>query len=284
MSMSLAGKTAIVTGASSGIGKVTARELARMGARVLLVCRDPVRGRAAADEIAAVTGTTTVELAQCDLASQASIRTLGEELTRRCPRIDLLINNAGGIQSERAVTVDGIETTFATNHLGPFLLTRLLLDRIRASAPARIVTVASAVHAIATIRFDDLQLERGYRPMKAYAQSKLANLLFTSELARRLTGSGVTANCLHPGAVASRFGGSGPGWMRFGVRMARPFMISSERGARTSIYLASSPEVEGVSGRYFVACRERQPSARARDEAAATQLWEVSARLTGLAG
>jgi NAD(P)-dependent dehydrogenase (short-subunit alcohol dehydrogenase family) len=201
--------------------------------------------------------------------------------------LDVLVNNAGLVLSARAETVDGFEATFATNHLGPFLLTNLLLDRLRASAPARVVTVASTAHNAARkgIPFDDLQSTKHYRGMRVYGQSKLANTLFTIELARRCEGSGVTANSLHPGTVRSGYGGSGDarGFLAFGIKIASPFFLSSAKGARTSVYLASSPEVEGVSGEYFVKCKPRKPRQWALDPEAARRLWEVSEELVGLA-
>lgn len=231
--------------------------------------------------------TSSVQLVVFDLADLDSVRRGAAEILELAPRVDVLVNNAGLVLSERVETVDGYEATFAINHLGPFLLTNLLLERIRASAPARIVTVASSAHASARkgIRFDDLQSAHHYRGMRAYGQSKLANILFTLELARRLEGSGVTANSLHPGTVRTGYGADGDtrGFLAFGIKLASPFFLSPAKGARTSVYLASSPEVEGVSGNYFVKCVARPPRRWAQDEEAARQLWQVSEQLTGLA-
>lgn len=276
------GKTCLITGATSGIGRATALALARQGARLLVVARDGARGEKTVAELKAVTGNHEVELVLADLSSQQSIRALAAELNRRGDRVDVLLNNAGCYSSERKTTDEGLELTFATNHLGPFLLTNLLLERLRASAPARVVNVASVAHRFGRIDVDDLQHARRYRAMEAYCASKLGNVLFTLELARRLEGTGVTANCLHPGVVATRFGQTDEGVFSFLVQLAAPFMIGPERGARTSVYLASSPEVEGVTGKYFVRCRPAKPSALSQDAGLARELWRVSAQLTGL--
>jgi NAD(P)-dependent dehydrogenase (short-subunit alcohol dehydrogenase family) len=217
-----------------------------------------------------------------DLSSQEQIRRLADDFKAAYPRLDVLINNAGVFRSERITTADGIEMTFAVNHLAYFLLTNLLLDVLKASAPSRIVNVSSGAQSNGTIDFDDLQGEKGYKGTKAYSQSKLANVLFTYELARRLEGTGVTANCLHPGAVRTNFGSGSSGVFGFMVRALRPFIISPEKGAETSIYLASSPEVEGVSGRYFVKKAEARSSDVSYDERLARRLWKVSAELTNL--
>jgi NAD(P)-dependent dehydrogenase (short-subunit alcohol dehydrogenase family) len=273
------GKVCIVTGASAGIGLVTARELAKKGATVVAVARDPERGAAAVRRIQRESGSESVSLELADMASQKQIRSLAEKLLDEQPRIDVLVNNAGAIQGDRTMTEDGLETTFAVNHLGYFLLTTLLLDRLRASAPARIVNVASEAHRGQSLDFDDLQGERSYSAFGAYGRSKLANILFTLELAKRLEGSGVTANSLHPGVVATQFGQSGHWFMRIGTRIARPFFIGADKGARTSVFLASSPDVEGVSGLYFKDAKPAQPSRQARDADAAQRLWAVSEEL-----
>ena len=286
---SQAGKTIIITGGNSGIGKAAAVALATAGARVIITARNEQRGRAALAEIAAATGSDQVELSVFDLADLASVRAGAADLLERCPRIDVLLNNAGLILSQRQVSADGYEATFAINHLGPFLLTELLLDRLRASAPARIVNVASTAHSFARrgMVFDDLMAERSYRSMEVYGRSKLANILFTNELAKRLEGSGVTANSLHPGSVATGYARDGDttGFMAWGVKVYAllPISLTPEQGARTSVYLCSSPEVEGVSGRYFAKCKEKTPSANARDSAAATRLWQVSEELVAAA-
>jgi NAD(P)-dependent dehydrogenase (short-subunit alcohol dehydrogenase family) len=221
------------------------------------------------------------------LADLASVRRGAAEILESTPRLDVLVNNAGLVLSERSETVDGYEATFATNHLGPFLLTNLLLERITASGPARVVNVASTAHNAARkgMPFDDLQTTTHYRGMRVYGESKLANMLFTIELARRLQDSGVTANSLHPGTVRSGYGGGGDarGFLAFGIKIASPFFLSSAKGARTSVYLASSPEVEGVSGQYFVKCKPRKPRRWAEDPDAAQRLWRVSEELVGLA-
>ena len=277
------GKTVVVTGGNSGIGLATAVALARAGARVLVTARDKGRGEAAAEHVRQRSGSEAVELVVFDLASLSSVRSGAAELLSRSDRLDVLVNNAGVVLSHRQVTPDGLESTFAVNHLGHFLLTALLRDRLAASAPARVVTVASTAHkgARGGLDFDDLQSERHYRGMQVYARSKLANIYFTTELARRLQGTGVTANCVHPGTVATGYArdGDASGFLAFGVRVIKPFILTPEQGARTSIYLASSPEVAAVTGRYFVKCKPRTPSKAARDDTAAARLWEVSEQL-----
>jgi retinol dehydrogenase 14 len=275
-------KVCLITGATSGIGKATAMGLANMGASVVMVGRDRGRGEAAMAEIKENSGNASVDLMLADVSSQEEIRRLAEEFKEAFPRLDVLINNAGVIRSEQITTADGIETTFAVNHLAYFLLTNLLLDALEANAPSRIVNVASGDHGNGTIGFDDLQGEKGYKGAKAYSQSKLANVLFTYELARRLEGSGVTANCLHPGVVGTNLGSGVSGVFGLMVRALTPLMKSPERGAETSVYLASSPEVEALSGRYFVKKAEARSSRVSYDERLARRLWEVSAELTNL--
>lgn len=282
------GKTVVVTGGNSGMGFETAAALATMGARVLVTARNADKGRAAIAALAQRTGGEgRCQLVVFDLADLSSVRRGAAEILDVAPRLDVLVNNAGAVLSERAETVDGLEATFATNHLGPFLLTNLLLERIRASGPSRIVNVASTAHAVARqgIPFDDLQSEHRYAGMRVYGQSKLANILFTLELARRLEGSGVTANSLHPGTVRTGYGADGDarGLLALGIKIAGPFFLSPAKGARTSIYLASSPEVAGVSGEYFVKCRPKEPRRWAQDPDAARRLWQVSEELVGLA-
>jgi NAD(P)-dependent dehydrogenase (short-subunit alcohol dehydrogenase family) len=273
----------IVTGGNSGIGKAAAVALARAGARVVITARSADRGAKAVADISAASGSSSVELSVFDLGDLSSVRVGAAELLERCPRIDVLLNNAGLILSERALSADGYEATFAINHLGPFLLTDLLRPRLVASAPARIVNVASTAHTFARrgMVFDDLMAEQSYRQMEVYGRSKLANILFTTELAERLAGTGVTVNCLHPGSVATGYArdGDATGFLAWGVKVIAPFSLTPEQGARTSVYLCSSPDVEGVTGRYFAKCREKTPSANARDRAAAAQLWEISERL-----
>lgn len=278
----------MVTGASSGIGKVTARELGKLGAEVILVARDRGRGEAALAEVrAAARPGAEPSLLLCDFGSQASIRGLAAAFLATGKPLHVLVNNAGAIHGARALTADGLEATFAVNHLGYFLLTELLLDVVKTSAEpgrsARIVNVASEAHRRGTLRWDDLQSARGYTQLGAYGASKLANIAFTAELARRLAGTGVTANSLHPGVVATGFGDSGSVFLRYAVKLARPLLITAEEGARTTIHLASSPEVEGVTGKYFKKCREARPSREASDPEVARRLWEESEKLVAAA-
>jgi NAD(P)-dependent dehydrogenase (short-subunit alcohol dehydrogenase family) len=277
------GKTVVITGANSGVGQATAVALARAGADTVITARSEDRGRRALADIRRDSASEQVDLVLFDLGDLASVRRGAAEILARCPRIDVLVNNAGLVQSERRETVDGYEATFGINHLGPFLLTRLLTERLVASAPARVVNVASTAHRGARkgLDFDDLQSTRHYRGMEAYSRSKLANMLFTVELAQQLAGTGVTANSLHPGTVASGFArdDDAKGFLAFGVKVIKPFILTPEQGARTSVYLASSPEVAEVTGQYFVKCRPRVPSPAAQDPAAATLLWSVSEEL-----
>lgn len=281
----LTGKTCVVTGASNGIGKVTAAALASMGGRVVMVCRDPARGEAARAEIAAASNNDNIELLIADMGSQRQVRRVAADIRGRCDRLDVLVNNAGAMNTTRTLTEDGIETTWAVNHLGYFLLTNELLDLVRESAPARVVNVASRAHSRARINFDDIGGERAFNAYAIYGQSKLANILFTYELARRLDGSGVTANCLHPGVVATGFGHSNKAdfyGRAFGAVLTaiRPFLISAERGAETSIYLASAPEIDGVTGKYFAHKRPVRSSAISYDEGVASRLWQLSEEQT----
>ena len=277
----MTGKTVLVTGATGGIGLATAAGLAGLGARVGIVGRDAARSEAAATQLRAVGGQVDVFIA--DVSSQDEVRRLADEALAAYPRLDVLVNNVGGYWATRHTTVDGLEHTFAVNHLAPFLLTNLLLDRLRASAPARVVTVSSGAQAMGTLDFGDLQGEQDYSGQRAYNQSKLANVMFTYELARRLAGSGVTANVLHPGVVRTDFGREdSKGWMRLMLPVIRPFMKNPERGAATSIYLASSAEVEGVTGRYFANGKPTASSKASQDGAAVARLWDVSAELVGL--
>jgi NAD(P)-dependent dehydrogenase (short-subunit alcohol dehydrogenase family) len=274
------GKVCVVTGATSGIGKAAAAALARQGAQVVLVGRDRGRAEAAAAEMgAASTVPPKVEIA--DLTSMDQVRALAGRLAS-LERIDVLINNAGLVLGERRVTQDGFEHVFAVNHLAPFLLTNLLLPKLTGSALARVVTVTSDAHSAASLDLDDPSLEHGWNSWRSYANSKLANILFTRELARRLDGTGVTANCAHPGVVRTGFGRESRPLLRFGLTLARPFLLSPERGADTIVYLASSPDVAGETGGYYVKRQRREPSAAARDDAAARKLWDISEKLTGL--
>ncbi len=281
--MPMSGRICMVTGATDGIGKVTAQALAQQGATVIVVGRSRKKTVATVEEIKRRTGNPSVEYLLADLSVQAEIRRLAEEFKRRHDRLHVLVNNAGGFFMSRQETADGLEMTFALNHLGYFLLTNLLLDVIKASAPARIINVSSAAHENAQMNFEDLQGERKYSGWQAYGQSKLANLLFTYELARRLEGTGVTVNALHPGFVATNFGANNYGIVgRIMKRIVNLRGISPEEGADTSIYLATSPEVEGITGKYFVKRRAVPSSPASYDEDAARRLWEVSAEMTGL--
>jgi retinol dehydrogenase 12 len=279
---SMRGKICLVTGATNGIGLVACRELARLGAHVVLVGRSQARCDAALAGIRAATGSQEVEAMLADLSSQEQVRNLARQFQEKHTRLDVLINNAGGLWLRRETTVDGLEMTFAVNHLAYFLLTHLLLGTLDASAPARIVNVSSAAHRKATIDFDNLQGEKNYNGWTQYCRSKLMNLLFTHELARRLEGTGVTVNALHPGWVATGFAGNngwkGRAWQFF----ARLFAIRPEEGARTIVYLASAPEAAGVSGRYFVREKPTASSSASRDEATAKRLWQISAELVNV--
>ena len=280
----LDGKTVVVTGATSGIGLAAAHALARLGSRLVIVARDPARGEDAVGRMVAASGNRTIDLVLADLASQASIRTLAATLLARYPQIHVLLNNAGVVNLRRKTTVDGLEATFAVNHLGYFLLTTLLLERLKATGRARIVNVASDAHRFGTPDLADLQNEHGrYRAMRVYGQSKYANILFTYELARRLQGSDVTVNCLHPGAVATRLGQNNGRVATIITRALRPFFRTPEQGAETAVYLAASPDVEGVSGRYFSRCREMRSARGTYDEKTQHRLWEMSERLSGVA-
>jgi len=287
---SLEGRTCLVTGATSGIGLETAVGLARAGAHVLIVGRDATRGEAARAEIVRRGGSDRALLLRADLASLKEIRRLADEVRARCPALHVLVNNAGVVNLTRQQSEDGFEATFAVNHLAYFALTHHLLDLLKASAPARIVNVASDAHRFGSVDWDDLQSERRYRglpivaAMRVYGTSKLLNILFTQELARRLEGSGVTANCLHPGAVSTRLGKNNGSASRIITSLLRPFMLSPAEGARTSLYLASSPDVSELSGRYFAQMREARCSRAARDPDGARRLWALSAELAGLGG
>ena len=278
----MAGRTVLVTGGSGGIGRATALGLAAMGAHLAITGRNHERTEAAAREIRAAGG-GQVDVFVADMASQSEVRRLAGEVLGSLPRIDVLVNNVGGFWDTRHVTADGLERTFALNHLAPFLLTSLLLDRLAQSAPARVVTVSSGAHTMGRIDFDDLGGERSYSGMRAYSQSKLANILFTYELARRLGAGGVTANALHPGMVRTGFGAEDSGSLqRLFTPLMRPFMKTPAQGAATSIYLASAPEVDGVTGGYFAGCRPKGSSKRSYDEATTARLWQASEDLVGL--
>ena len=276
-------KTCIVTGANSGIGKETAMLLAKHGARVIMVCRDRQRGESARREIVAKSENSHIELMLADFSSQQSIFRLAEQINANYNRLDVLINNAGLIMDAHRLTEDGIETTFAVNHLGYFLLTLQLLDLLKASAPARIINVASRAHRRVTTNFETLEMdEKSFKPMAAYARSKLANILFTYELARRLRGTGVTANCLHPGVVATNFGHTGSRAFYTLFTIAKPLLLSAKKAAQTPFFLAISDEVEGVTGKYFVGKKQVASSPHSYDHELQKQLWQRSLQLTGL--
>jgi NAD(P)-dependent dehydrogenase (short-subunit alcohol dehydrogenase family) len=279
----MVGKYVLVTGGTGGIGKATATGLAALGARVGITGRDQGRAAAAAADIRAATRNHAVDIFAADMSSQAEVRRLAAQVLGTYPRLDVLVNNVGGFWARRHVTADGLEHTFALNHLAPFLLTSLLLDRLTATAPARIVTVSSGAHAQGRLDFDDLQGERNYSGQQAYSQSKLANVMFTYQLTRRLEGTGVTATAAHPGVVATSFGAEDHA-AHWGImiRVARPFMKTPSQGALTPVYLASSPEAEGVTGQYFANRKPRASSKASYDTVAAARLWQASAALTGL--
>jgi len=278
----LSGKIVLVTGASSGIGLEASATLARRGARVIMVARDRARGEAALAEVHKRSGSTGAELLLCDFGSQKDIRALADEVRARATKIDVLVNNAGSVSPKRQLTADGFEQTFAVNHLGYFLLTSLVLDLVVAAAPSRIVNVSSVGHRQGTLDFDDLHFERGYAIMKAYARSKLANVLFTRELARRLEGKQVTVNCLHPGAVATNIWSHAPAIARPVLAVAKLFMVKPSEGGDRIVYLAASRDVEGKTGGYYEKNRLVRPSRLAQDDAVGQKLWDTSARMVGL--
>jgi len=271
----LNGRVALVTGANSGIGYEVARQLAVRGATVVMACRDQGRGEAALARIVDEAGQADVALLRVDMSSQADLRRAAAEFRARYDRLHILVNNAGAIQRRRELTADGLERTFATNHLGYFLLTNELLDLIRASAPARVINVASSSHARGPLNFLDLDSSNDWAGMRAYGRSKLANVMFSYELARRLDGSGVTVNAVHPGLVATSFG-RGVRWMRWGIAAARWFMVSPRDSGADVVHLATAPELDGVSGQYFVRRQPRVSSAYSRDVEAQRRLWTAS--------
>ena len=280
---SMNGKVVLITGGTSGIGKAAAVELAGMGAEVVVTGRNEERGREAVGEIQARSGSDAVSLLLADLSTQAGVRELADEFRAGHDRLDVLVNNAGVIQQKRTETADGIETTLAVNHLAPFLLTNLLLDLLKETAPSRIVTTSSDAERFGKMDFDDLQSRKRYRAFAAYGLTKLANIMFTFELAERLKGTGVTANCFHPGAVNTSFGAGNGGLFSVMFNAFKPFMRSPEKGADTLVYLASSPDVEGMTGKYLSDRKVRVPSSPVvYDAQARRKLWEISEDLTGL--
>src|SRR2546422_3656791 len=278
----MAGRVCMVTGANSGIGKATAMGLAEMGATVILVCRSKEKGEAALSEIREKSGNNSLALMLADMSSMRSVRQLASEFRSKYDRLHVLVNNAGLFMFTPTTSGDRLENTFEVDSLSHFHLTGLLIDLLKASAPSRLVEVSSVAHYNGHIDFDDLQGEKGYGGWKAYSQAKLAQVLFTYELARRLKGTGVTANCLHPGAVATNIWSKPLGRAGFIAKITRLFMMGPEGGAETPIYLASSPDVEGVSGKYFTKKKEKESSKESSDEQVARRLWRVSEELTGL--
>jgi NAD(P)-dependent dehydrogenase (short-subunit alcohol dehydrogenase family) len=274
-------KVVVITGATSGIGRIAAEVLAAQGARIILVARDPARAERTLERLRGVAPRSAHQAHIADLSSLGETREVGARIAAVEPRIDVLINNAGNVFASRALTADGLERTFALNHMAYFVLTHQLRERLVASSPARIVNTASGAHRGNSLDFDDLQMEKHYRALTAYGRSKLANILFTRELARRLAGTGVTANCLHPGFVATHLGQGDGGFFAMMVRLSMVFAGKPERGARTIVHLAAAPDLSSATGGYYADCRTAVPSRAAQDDAAARRLWEESARLAG---
>ena len=277
----LDGRVCVVTGGNSGIGEATAAGLARLGAEVAIVSRDAAKGAAAAERIQAAAG-RRVQVITGDLGTLQGARTLAADILDALPRLHVLVNNAGMMQNWRETNADGFEVTFAVNHLGPFLLTNLLLDRLAESGTARVVNVASSLYSRGELDFDDLQMEKKFDGFTAYSRSKMCNVLFTRELARRLEGRGVTTNALHPGVIRSQLGHENKGLVGVAFRAAQPFLSSPEKGARCSLYLAASHDVAAVSGEYFVRCKVRPVTRFARKPENARRLWTISEQLSGL--
>jgi NAD(P)-dependent dehydrogenase (short-subunit alcohol dehydrogenase family) len=276
------GKVVVITGATSGIGEVAAQRLAGMGARIVLIARDKTRGEAALSRLRGDSAGIAHSIHYGDLSRISEMKRLAAEIAATEPRIDVLINNAGAIFGSRHMTADDLELTFATNHMAYFVLTLGLQERLSASAPARVVNTASNAHQGQNLKFDDLQSRNGFSSLKAYGRSKLCNILFTRELSRRWVGKGVTANCLHPGFVATRFGDGGGGLISYALSLGKIFAISPEKGAETIVYLASSPDVAHLSGGYYYKCRPATPSEQALDDAAGKRLWMESAKLAAV--
>jgi retinol dehydrogenase 12 len=279
----LSGKTCVITGANSGIGKEATLGLARMGARVVMVCRNGPRGEVAADEIRRAANSAQVDLLIADMSLQASVRALADQIKQRYPQVDVLINNAGGAVVHRKLSAEGIEMTIAQNHLGAALLTLELLDALKASAPSRIINVSSQAHQTRNVDLNDLQFERRkYASLSAYGQSKLLMNAFTFELARRLQGSSVTCNCLHPGVVATNIWGVNPPLVfKIIIGIIKPFMLTPQKGAETTLYLATSPEVAQISGEYFIKCKPVKSSALSRDPKISSEVWQWTGKMLG---
>jgi retinol dehydrogenase 14 len=279
----MAGKVVLVTGGTSGIGKATALGLATMGAQVGITGRDLERTQDAAADIRAASANPSVDAFAADMSSQTEVRRLAAAVLDTYQRLDVLVNNVGGFWAHRHLTVDGLEHTFALNHLAPFLLTNLLLDRVKASAPARIVTISSGAQSAGRIEFDNLQGVRNYSGQRAYSQSKLASVMFTNELARRLEGTGVTATSVHPGVVRTNFGAEDQAWFFALVSgLVRPLLKTPAQGACTPMYMASSPEMDGVTGQFFANRKPKAANKAAGDRGAAARLWDISSRLVGM--
>ena len=279
------GKVVVITGATSGIGEIAAQRLAGMGARIALVARDAARGQKALTRLPSIGSGAAHSIYYGDLSRISDCKRVGAEIAAAEPRIDVLINNAGALFGTRHLTADNLEETFATNHMAYFVLTLALEANLLGAAPARVVSTASDAHKGYILDFDDLQATKGYSAIRAYGRSKLCNILFTRELARRWSGKGVTANCLHPGFVATRFGDASGGLLSGVVRIGKTlFAITPEKGAETIVYLASSPDVAAINGEYFYQCRPATPTAGGRDDAAAGRLWNESAKLAGIEG
>jgi len=276
------GKVVVITGATSGIGEIAAQRLASMGARIVLVARDAARGQRALTRLPSIGSGSAHSIYYGDLSRMSESKRVAAEIAAAEPHIDVLINNAGALFGTRRLTADNLEETFATNHMAYFVLTLSLKANLLAAAPSRVVSTASDAHKGYTLDFDDLQAEKGYSAIRAYGRSKLCNILFTRELARRWSGTGVTANCLHPGFVATRFGDGSGGFLSGVVRMAKMFAITPEKGAETIVYLASSLDVADSSGEYFYKRRPATPTAGGRDDAAANRLWNESAKLADI--
>ena len=276
------GKTVVITGATSGIGAVTATTLARQGAKIVFIARDRARGEQMLQQLRAISPGAGHLLHCADLSVMADMKRVAGVIADAEKRIDVLVNNAGAVFSTRELTSEGLEKTFATNHMGYFVVTNVLLERLKATPGARIVSTASDAYKTGPLRFNDLQAERGYSAFGMYGRSKLMNVLFTRQLAKRLAGTGVTANCFHPGFVATRFGDSGSGFMNFLLQTAKRFALTPEQGAQTQIYLASSPQVSQVTGTYFNKCKPVNLWRRARNDADAQRLWDISAKLSGV--
>jgi NAD(P)-dependent dehydrogenase (short-subunit alcohol dehydrogenase family) len=281
--LDLEGKTCVITGATSGIGQIAAERLAAMGARLVLIARDQARGESTLRRLREHAPAAAHRVHYADLMRVAEVKRVAADIAASEQRIDILVNNAGAIFSYRRLTAEGLERTFALNHMAYFVLSHSLREPLLAAAPARVVNTASAAHQSAKLDFDDLQFARAYNGVSAYQRSKLCNILFTRELSRRWAGTGITVNCLHPGFVASRFGKESGGLLPLVLRAAQVLAISPEEGAETTVYLASSQEVADVSGRYFYKCRASATAVQAEDDSAARRLWQESAKLAGIA-